>query len=172
MQYPRDLTPNTTENIKLPSGVTVQIPKITSVFEIWSGKSVADTYNNKPILNYKDEPVFAELAILRILQSDKWNGVWVDTYRNAYRTSYFPKDSVKLPSEQAQLLQSIYKKAGANKGCWDVFCWRGQVNLFAEAKRQGHDKIRYTQKHWLESAIQCGLPLTSFLVVEWSQKLP
>ena len=49
MQYPRDLTPNTTENIKLPAGNTVQIPKITSVFEIWSGNPVADTYNNKTL---------------------------------------------------------------------------------------------------------------------------
>ena len=170
MQYPSSLVPNTIENIELPSGGTVQIPKVTPVFNRWSGKPIMDNYNNKLILVYENEPVFAELAILRILQSDKWNGVWVDTYRKAYRTSYWPKDSIQLPLEQAKLLQSIYKKAGSDKGCWDVFCWKDELCLFVETKRKGYDKIRDTQKHWLESAIQCGLPLTSFLVVEWSLK--
>jgi hypothetical protein len=169
MQYPELLTPTTVENIKLPSGTSVQIPKAEVVFELWTGRPVSDRYGNKPILNSNGEPAFAELAILKILQNDGWQGVWVDTYRNKYRTAYFPKDEVELPAEQRKLLLDIYGRAGTSKGCWDVFCWRDDVqHLFAESKRQGRDRIRDTQRRWLEAAIKCSLPLASFLVVEWT----
>ena len=171
MQYPNLLIPTTTEEIELPSGRVVQIPKANPLFEVWTGKPVSDTYGNKPILSFNGRPAFAELIILRILQNDGWNGVWVDTYRNEYRTAYWPKNEVELPTEQQQLLQRIYKKADSNKGCWDVFCWKEEVRLFAESKRKGYDRIRGTQRRWLEAAIECGLPLTSFLIVEWSVAL-
>ena len=69
---------------------------------------------------------------------------------------------------QNQLLQSVYKCAGSKNGCWDVFCWTGDCYLFAESKKQDHDKIKNTQRRWLETAINCNLPLESFLFVEWS----
>lgn len=170
MQYPSLLTPTTIEKIELPSGRVVQIPKANLLFKAWSGQSVSDTYGNKLVLNVNGRPAFAELAILRILQDDGWSGAWVDTYHNKYRTAYWPKNEVELPPEQQQLLQRIYEKAGSKKGCWDVFCWKEEICLFAETKRQGRDKIRDTQRQWLEAAIRCGLPLTSFLIVEWSVK--
>jgi hypothetical protein len=170
MQYPDLLIPYTTEEIELPSGTKVLIPKATPVFEIWSGEPVDDTYNNKLVLNFNSEPAFAELATLKIFQSDGWDGVWVDTYRNKFRTSYWPKDSVETPSKQKELLNSIYKEAGSTKGCWDVFCWKSGVYCFAESKRQGRDRIRDTQRRWLEAAIKCGLPLTSFMIVDWDLK--
>jgi hypothetical protein len=168
MQYPDLLTPTAIEDIELPSGTFVPIPKTEPVFELWTGQPVSDKYGNKPVLNVNGEPAFAELAILKILQNDGWQGVWVDTYRKRYRTSYFPKNEVKLPPRQQRLLLDIYEKAGSDKGCWDVFCWReGTVYLFAESKRQGRDRIRDSQRQWLDAAIKCGLPLASFLVVEW-----
>lgn len=170
MQYPNILTPTTKEQITLPSaGRVVHIPKAKPLFKLWTGNPVSDTYGGKLVLSFNGKPAFAELVILKILQDDGWTGVWVDTYRNKYRTSYWPKDEVELPSEQQQVLREIYQKAGSNKGCFDVFCWKETLCIFAESKRQeGQDKIRDTQRQWLEAAIECGLPLTSFLLVEWS----
>jgi hypothetical protein len=122
------------------------------------------------VLSFNGKPAFAELAILGILQDEDWNGVWADTYRNKYRTSYWPKNELGLPSEWQKLLHEIFQKAGSNKGCYDVFSWKEGRCLFAESKRQGHDKIRDTQRRWLEAIIEYGLPLTSFLLVEWSVK--
>ena len=170
MTYPKILKPTTNEKVKLPSGRIVLIPKVNPLFKMWIGDPVSDTYGNKPILSVNDKPAFAELAILGILQDDGWCGVWVDTYGNKYRTSYWPKDEVELPSKCQQLLKEIYLKAGSNNGCYDVFCWKDTRFLFAELKRQGHDKIRVTQRKWLEAAIDCNLPLSSFLIVEWSIK--
>jgi hypothetical protein len=75
---------------------------------------------------------------------------------------------VPLPAKQQKLLQDISNRAGSKNGCFDVFCWRGESILFAESKRQAKDKIRDTQRCWLQAALQYGLPITSFLIVEWS----
>ena len=169
MHYPDLLTPTGIENIEFPSGMSVQIPKAKPVFALWTGHPISDRYGNKPVLNANGQPVFAELAILRILGNAGWQGVWVDTYRNKYRTTCFPMNEVELPTEQRRLLLGIYEKAGMNKGCWDVFCWTsGGENVFAELKRQGRDRIRDSQRRWLDAAIKCGLPIASFLIVEWS----
>ena len=142
--------------------------KASPLIEEWSGIEPSDAYGRWPILSLNGRPQFAELASLRILEDDGWSGVWVDIYRNKCRTAYWPKNEVELPPKQQQLLQRIYEKAGSNKGCWDVFCWREEMYLFAESKRQGHDRIRDTQRQWLEAAIKCNLSLTSFLIVGWS----
>ena len=168
MRYPSLLTPATTEPITLPSGRVVHVPKAEPVFIVWSGEPLTDTYGGKLVLELDGKPAFAELVILRLLQQDGWSGVWVDTYQHKYRTEYWPKNNVALPSAQQQLLQSIYQQAGSTKGCFDVLCWRGQEHLFAESKRHRHDKIRDTQRQWLQAALDCGMPLTSFLVVEWA----
>jgi hypothetical protein len=168
MHYPSLLTPTTIEKIELPSGKVTQIPKANPMLTLWAGKPVNDTYGNKLILSFHGKPAFAELVILKLFQDEGWSGVWVDTYGHKYRTEYWPKDEIALPPEQQRLLRNIYDKAGSDLGCLDVFCWKEGKYLFAESKRQGHDKIRNTQRRWVEAAIECGLPFTSFLLVEWS----
>lgn len=169
MMYPKLLDPKAIENIRLLSGEEIQIPKANPYFERWSGESFEDTYGNKTILNLDGEPVFAELAILRIFQKDGWNGVWVDTYRRKYRIGYWKNmNGVELPTDKRILLEGIYRNAGSVKGCWDVFCWKDDRIIFAESKRLSKDKIRETQIKWLEAALDDGLKKDSFLIVEWS----
>ena len=171
MQYPEILTPTAIEKIRLPSGQRVSIQKTCPIFELWTGAPLEDTYGNKTILNFEGEPVFAELAILRILQRHGWNGVWVDTFTHAYRVAFRTQQhGVQLPTDEQVLLDQIYRQAGSTKGCWDVFCWQNECNLFAESKRQGRDRLRETQRRWLSAALACELPPSTFLVVEWSVK--
>lgn len=168
MMYPQELEPTTTETIELPSGNAVKIPKVTPVFEPWTGEKLTDTYGGKVVLNFDGTPEFAELGILRIFERAGWQGFWVDTYRNKFRTRYWPANTVQPAEKQASLLNRIYKAAGSRKGCWDVFCWNGDKNVFAESKRHSKDRIQDSQRRWLEAAIECGLPVESFLIVEWS----
>jgi hypothetical protein len=125
-----------------------------------------DTYGNKPILEFNGEMMFAELAILRIFEQAGWEGRWVDSFGNKYRIGYWGKDVEKdLPDEQRARLNSIRAKA---PGCFDVFCWRDGLTLFVESKWEAHDAIRETQRRWLEAALDLGIPVKSFLIVEWS----
>jgi len=172
MQYPEMLLPNDKEVINLPSGIKVQIPKTKPLFELWSGEAISDSYGNKTVLNFNNEPAFAELVILGSFLNDGWQGVWVDTFRRKYRTTCHPLNAVTLPTSQQEFLQSIFQRAGSRNGCWDVFCWKEETQVFAESKRFKHDSIRDTQSQWLEAALDRGLSNASFLVVEWSIKKP
>jgi len=172
MTYPQELEPTATEIVELPSGKTVVIPKATPIFKVWTGEKITDTYGGKLVLDFDGKPEFAELGILRLFEGAGWQGFWVDTFHGKYRTCYWPANEVEPPDDQASLLNRIHEAAGTRKGCWDVFCWNGDRYIFAESKRHAKDSLQDTQRRWLEAAIECGLPLESFLVVEWSRMKP
>jgi hypothetical protein len=166
--YPEQLMPETVENLYLPSGLDVQIPKAAPVFQLWSGEFTEDTYGNKPLIDVDGTPSVAELAILRLFQKDGWDGVWVDTFRKEYRTSWGDEGVVRLSGDRLQLLKAIHQRAGSASGCFDVFCWKDDFVVFAESKRRSKDEIRQTQLTWLEAAMQTGLDASAFLIVEWT----
>ena len=70
----------------------------------------------------------------------------MDTYGNAFRTQYWPKNKVKLPPKQADIFNRIREKVGSRDGCFDIFCWKADQFIFIESKRRGKDKIQDTQK--------------------------
>ena len=164
--YPKALGFITREEFRLSSGNIVLLSKATPTFRRWRSNLPPDTYGNKPIVDINGEPLFAELAILRLFQSEGWQGVWIDTYRNRKRVAV--NQYADLPLDKDSLLQRIYKIAGTRSGCFDVFCWKDDLVLFAESKWKGHDRIRPTQVRWLTAALENGLPVEVFLIVEWS----
>jgi hypothetical protein len=166
--YPEQLMPETVEDLHLPSGLHVQIPKAAPVFRLWSGEFTEDTYGNKPLLDVDGTPMFAELTILRLFQKDGWEGVWVDTFRKKYRTSWGEEGVVRLSGDRLQLLKAIHQRAGSASGCFDVFCWKDDFVVFAESNYKHKDEIRQTQLAWLDAAMQTGLDASAFLIVEWT----
>jgi hypothetical protein len=170
MKLPIELKATDIEQVKLmPIRWFRNIPKATPTFKKWKGELVADTYGNKTVLDFYGSPEFAELGILRMMERAGWSGVWVDAYRNAFRTKFWPKDVVELNATQKKLLDRIREKAGTESGCFDVFCWMGKDFIFIEAKRHKKDRIRPTQQRWLQAAIRgCRIPLYRFLIIEWS----
>lgn len=159
---------NKPERMRLSSGATVEIAKYFIVFKPWTGKEIIDTYGGKTIIDFHTEPVFAELAILRYLQRDGWNGVWADNYRRKFRAGLPERTKpVNLPSEIDVLFEKIISINGSRGGCWDVIAWKGTRVIFVEAKRKGKDAMRLKQFRWLESGLSVGLPVNSFAIVEW-----
>ena len=63
---------------ELPSGKRVEIPLIQPSFRRWAGPPIEDDYGGKPVLEHNGKPAFAELVILRLLEEEGWEGVWVD----------------------------------------------------------------------------------------------
>ncbi len=165
MQYPHTLIPTSYEEIPLLTG-SVRVPKAMLSFKPWHGVPLKDTFGGKQVIDSSGEPVFAELAILRLLQAEGWQGAWVDTYRNKKWITV--EQRIELPPDQTELLEQIYHSTGSRAGSFDVYCWRERQILFAEAKRKGHDRIRDTQRRWLKAALSRGLSVESFLIVEWS----
>jgi hypothetical protein len=164
---PAILRPNGEEEILLSSGV-VRLPKTTPQFSAWSEPILFDRYGGKAVLDYHGEALFAELVILRLFEEEGWSGVWVDSYSRCFRTN--PSVKVEIPRDRLRMFERIQEAAGAKSGCFDVFVWKEEMMIFAEAKRSGRDKFRATQIRWLDAALRAGLPVESFLVVEWSLK--
>lgn len=149
-------------------GATVQVPKYLLAFSEWRGAPIANSYR-KPVIDYRGEPLYAELVILRMFQERGWSGVWVDTYRKKYRVG-LPETSapVDLPADKEKLIASIRSKTETSGGCWDVFVWKDDQILFLELKRKKKDAIKDSQRRWLGASIASGLAPSNFALIEWT----
>ena len=157
------------ERLLLPSGRIVDVPKATPSFSVWRGEQPAERYGKKPIVDFEGRMALAELAILWTLQKSGWKGVWVDTYRRKFRTDYWNAPTVEPPQHAEALLDRISAaRGGKHRGTWDVLCWRDGEYLFAQSKWKNHDRLKPAQLDWFESALSIRLPLSCFLIVEWS----
>ena len=157
------------QRLMLPSGRIVDVPKARPSFSLWRGEQPADRDGRKPLLDFEGRLAFAELAILWSLQKSGWNGVWVDTDRREFRADYRNAPPVELPEGPQALLDRISGvRGGKHRGTWGIFCWRSHEYLFAESKWKNHGRLKPVQLDWLEAALSVDLPLSCFLIVEWS----
>src|SRR5260370_27724899 len=139
---------------------------LTFVFT-YQFREFLDTLGGKAILNVNGEAVFAELAILRLLEGAEWEGVWVDTYRNRFLRCW-PPQSCSIPPRAQELYDCIKQfNRGKRSGCFDVFAWKDNAYLFIESKKFAEDSIRQNQIKWLDAGLKSGVPLSSFLICQW-----
>lgn len=156
------------EIFPLSSGEQILIQKYFLTFTKWNGAPIPNSYGNKVVVDWSGEPLFAELAVLKLFQSRGWNGVWVDSYRRKFRVG-LPDvvEPVDIPQEQQELIDSIRKRTGQFGGCWDLFLWKETEVLFIELKRKKKDKIQDSQQEWLEHSLVQGLHKENFAFLEW-----
>ena len=104
---------------------------------------LAKTYTNKPLVHIDGEDLFGELALLRLLQKDAWDGVWVDTFHGNGREALFwtamPHRSVSIQLEPSSAGRHIYDRIkdhryGRIGGFFDILAWRGEELIFIEYK--------------------------------------
>jgi len=111
--------------------------------------------------------MWAEFILLRLFERDGWAGSWVKNWggRAFWRN---PLEPTELPPAAKSLFRRIEARtAGRGGGCWDIFAWRDEDVLFIESKQGGRDRLRLTQRVWLESALDESIPPSSFAIVEW-----
>ncbi len=155
----------------------------------WSGPAFVDDLGKKAaaFVELDGQHLFAELAVLRLLEREGWEGRWVITTGGAHgeisklltRWQDVPRaDQKHAPIEDAAARQLLTGIAHANKparfaGCWSVFAWRGGAYLFLECRRASGSKIdpvKAKQVEWMRMALasQPGiLRPDSFCVVQW-----
>ena len=141
-------------------------------FKLWTGEPVTHTYGNKAGLDSDGEAVFAELAILRLLEKDGYEGVWVDTFGHGKlwksMEDWKSRSECVLPDHAREVYERIVRENdGRKRGCWDVLAWKNGAYLFVESKRKGKDRMRANQFRWLDAALRAGLELSCFRVCEW-----
>jgi hypothetical protein len=175
--------------ITMPAGRMIHdLPGVFMRFPKWSGAPFVDDFGKKSaaMVEIDGEHLFAELAVLRLLEKDGWSGRWVNTYGGGgevwkYLTEWqdVPRaDQRTRPIQDDEPRQLLAKVAGFNrprryKGCWDVFAWRGSDVAFLECKRTApkyKDLISKEKEEWVRSSLYIGdtrLTTDSFCVVQW-----
>lgn len=160
------------ETFLLSSGEQISIQKYFLKFTSWNGEKLSFDFGRKPILNFDGDACFAELAILRLFLKNGWNGAWIETYGGIHYLNSMPKswslksEHISIPIEKENLLKQIWK-AGKTTACFDVVVWQGDKVLFCESKRLKKDRLNEAQKKFIQGALACGIPISSFIIIEW-----
>jgi len=158
--------------VLLPSGKKVLLPQYRIAFKKWTDELPEFDFGNKPFVNYENQVVFAELAVLKIFTSSGWDGAWVETYGgknflqsmpSAWKLSQY---NIPIPKDKEALLEKIWK-IGKTTACFDVFVWKDDNILFCEAKHKNKDKLTNAQLKFIEGALACGIKEESFFIIEW-----
>lgn len=178
--------------ITLPAGRMIHdVAGVFVLFPRWTGAPFVDDFGKKSaaMIELDGEHLFAELAILRLLEKDGWNGRWVNTYSAGAEVWKYLTEWKDVPraeqrnrpiedSEPRQLLARIagFNKPRRYKGCWDTFAWRASEFAFIECKRASlkeKDVVSKEQEDWLRSALYIGdrkVSENSFCFVQWDYR--
>ena len=184
-----DLRVELAEPVTLVIGTRIlDVPGVLLRLPRWEGAPFTDDFGKKAagMVELDGEHLFAELAVLRLLECEGWTGRWVNTYGAKgevwkYLTEWkdVPRaEQRNRPIEEAEPRQLLAKVAGMNKpkryaGCWDVFAWRGDEYAFFQCRRgapKPGDTVKGAQTDWLRSALYLGDPRLRrdrFCVVGW-----
>jgi hypothetical protein len=150
--------------VTLPSGSVVKIRALRVAFSRATPDRLPEgtllhTYTSKPLVSVDGDAMFGELAILRWLEKDGWDGVWVDTFHGGkfWRAMPHKSSPVRLPPDAQALVDRIKAaNGGKSSGAFDVMAWRHGTFAFLEYKGEG-DKSNRNEARWIEAALASGI---------------
>jgi hypothetical protein len=117
------------------------------------------TYTSKALVSVNGDAMFGELAIMRWLERDGWEGVWVDTSHGGKFWKAMPHKSspVRLPPAARATFDAIRRaNGGKGSGAFDVMAWRGGDFAFFEYKGEDEAPNR-NEARWIDAALDTGI---------------
>ena len=109
-------------------------------------------------------PLYPELVVVRLLELAGWNAAWRKTWNGeAYWRDV--REPVELPDHLVSALEQISLHAG-HPGHWEIVAWRGRQLRLLSSRPSGGQLVSAYQAEWLSIALQVGLPIGCFAVVE------
>ena len=173
-----------------PTGERVDmLPSVSVRFPMWRGSPFSDDMGKKTaaMVDVDGEHLFAELAILRLLERDGWEGRWIHTSAGGEITKYLTdwrdvsrqeQKSRPIQHDGARaLLYAIADRSGNRYGgCWSVFAWRENSYAFFDAKRQTakeSEQLKPAQAAWVRAALSLReqtMSARDFALVQWDYK--
>lgn len=158
--------------VTLPDGSTISIRALRIAFSRATPDRLPEgtlprTYTSKPLVSVNGAAMFGELAIVRWLEKDGWDAVWMDTFHGAKFWKAMPHKTlpVALPPA-ARLLYDAIRSANGGKasGAFDVMAWRNGEFAFLEYKGEG-DRPNRNEAKWMAAALAAGVLPTQLWVV-------
>ena len=150
--------------VTLPDASTISIRALRIAFSRATPNRLPDgtlprTYTSKPLVSVNGAAMFGELAIVRWLENDGWNAVWMDNFHGAKFWSAMPHKAqpVALPPAARALYDAIRTANGGKaSGAFDVMAWRNGDFAFFEYKREGERSNR-NEARWIAAALAAGV---------------
>jgi hypothetical protein len=185
-----DLSVALTNPFLRPTGERVDsVPSVSVRLPMWRGAAFTDDLGKKTaaMIELNGEHLFPELAILRLLEGDGWEGRWIHTTSSGEITKYIT-DWRDVPRQEQRsrpiqhdgaraLLYAIADRSGNRYGgCWSVFAWRENSYAFFEAKRQSakdKEKLKSAQEAWVRAALSLReqtMSARDFALVQWEYR--
>lgn len=157
---------------RLPSGQAIAVRRLTVRFGEASPNRLPEgalpaTYTVKPLVTFQGAAMFGELAVLRWLEVDGWEGVWLDTFhaRKAWREMPTRGDPVELPPAARVRYDAIVAANGGRaSGSFDVMAWRGAHFIFVDYEGPGERPSR-NRSRWMDAALRAGVSANDLLIV-------
>lgn len=184
-----DLTVALAHPFLRPTGERVAaVPSVSLRFPPWRGAPLANDLGKKSAtVDLDGEQLFAELAILRLLARDGWQGRWIFTTTGGEVSKYLTdwrdvprKEQTNRPIQHDRaraMLYAIADRSGNRYGgCWDVFAWRDDSFAFFEAKRQAPretETLKSAEEAWVRAALSLRdqtLGPRDFALVQWDYR--
>jgi len=152
------------QSVPLPDGGTVSIRTLRISFSRATPNRLPEgtlprTYTSKPLVSANGAAMFGELAIVRWLEKDGWDAVWMDTFHGAKFWKAMPHKSqpVALPPAARALYDAIRTANGGKaSGTFDVMAWRNGEFAFLEYKGEG-DRSNRKEARWIAAALAAGV---------------
>jgi hypothetical protein len=157
---------------QLPSGKEVTLRRLHVRFgraspEYLKPATLARTYTSKPLVTFNGDAMFGELAIVRWLEVDGWEAVWLDTFhaRKVWRAMPTKSAPIRLPpSQQALYDRLVEANGGKASGSFDVMAWRNGQHIFIEYKGP-RDRPNRNESRWIEAALTVGISTHDLFIV-------
>lgn len=150
--------------VTLPDGGTVLVRALRITFSRATPDRLPEgtlpsTYTAKALVSVNGAAMFGELAIVRWLEKDGWDAVWMDTAHGAKFWKGMPHKSqpLALPPAARALYDAIKRaNGGKGSGAFDVMAWRNGDFAFFEYKGEG-DRSNRNESRWIAAALEAGV---------------
>jgi hypothetical protein len=158
-------------DVTLPDERTVRVPRCLPEFPRWLGPPVAFPYGGKHLVSHAEQPLWAEFKIASLFRDTGWEALVVQAFGGIHYLREMKQGDddrgIELPDVAQGLFARIAEHNRGFGGFFDVFAWRGDDVVFAEAKLSMKDRLRSTQRRWIAAALAAGVPVENLLIVEW-----
>ncbi len=125
------------------------------------------TYTQKPLVTFHGAAMFGELAVLRWLELDGWEGVWLDTFHG--RKSWDQMPTIAAPVALPPRAKALYDRIvdanrGRASGAFDVMAWNDTHTIFVEYEGP-EDAVNRNQPAWIRAALSAGVSENDLVLV-------
>lgn len=158
-------------DVTLPSGRVVQLRELRVIFgratpDRLPEGALAASYTGKPLVSFDGAAMFGELALLRWLEVDGWQGAWLDTAhdRKAWREMPTRAHPVTLPQHAQTLYDAIVAlNDGRASGAFSVMAWRSGQIIFVDY-HDGGETMPRSRRRWMDAALDAGVAPADLLL--------